>query len=84
MSYNFSTSPQRYHQTTSAIELSAGRFGIRAGDVNSSGAIYAEDYAALTGHLGRIGYVPHDLDLNGFVNLTDLELYFLNQGTKSD
>ena len=73
VSYDFTTGPDKYLGGTNAcIQLEPGVWGMIAGDVDGDGKITAVDRQIVTQQMGKTGYLPGDINLDGIVTEGDI------------
>ena len=71
--HDFTTGPDKVLGGTNAcVEISAGVWGMIAGDCDGDGKITAVDRAIVSNQVGRTGYLPGDCNLDGVVTEEDV------------
>ncbi len=83
LNYDFTTSDTSYYGTNGAKEIESGVWGTIAGDGNTDGGIYAEDYTLYRISQGNEGYIQEDYNLDGGAYSEDYTIYKLNQGMEA-
>jgi hypothetical protein len=78
--YDFSSdSSQFYGGTAGCKQLSPERWGMPAGDADFNGQIGMDDKAVWEGQAGKSNYSTADMNLNGQIDNTDInEFWILN------
>ncbi len=76
--YDFTASQASAYGTSPMIEVSAGVFGLAAGDVNRSGIITAADANQVYGVLNSVSYSYQDVNMSGIVTAADVNIVFGN------
>jgi hypothetical protein len=70
--YNFTTNSSVYLGGTNAcIELEPGVWGMIAGDCDGDGEITVVDRLIVSNQIGKMGYLPGDVNLDGVVDGND-------------
>jgi hypothetical protein len=81
--YDFTTAQSQAFGTNPMKPLAGGRFGMVAGDVNSSDIVSASDANLVFGSLNVTGYVATDINLSGIVTAADANTIFANLNRSS-
>ncbi len=81
--YDFTTSENRFYGSNGAASLEPTVWGLIAGDANSDGGIFGEDYTEYQLRQGVEGYQAADFNLDGGVFGEDYTIYQINQGKES-
>ena len=69
MTYDFTTNWTCYYGGSNAcVQLEPGVWGMVAGDADGDGKITEVDRQIVSNQVGRTGYLPGDLDLDGVVS----------------
>ena len=72
-SYDFTTGPDKVLGGTNAcVELTPGVWGMIAGDCDGDGKITPVDRAIVSNQVGKTGYLPGDVNLDGVVTEEDV------------
>ena len=81
--YDFSTAQSQAFGTNPMADLGGGKFGMIAGDANSSSTINATDYLVVKPLVGSNGYFSGDCNMSGTANATDYLVIKPNIGKSS-
>ncbi|MBK7104526.1 MAG: hypothetical protein IPH62_04520 [Ignavibacteriae bacterium] len=85
--YNFTAPGAAYKPTPTSpepmVEVEPGVWAMIAGDANSDGGVYLEDFASYQLNQGVQGYLNADFNMDGGVYLEDFAIYQLNQGKQT-
>jgi hypothetical protein len=81
--YDFTTGSNKYYGINGYKTFISGKTGFYAGDSNSDGGVYSEDYTQYRTTQGQEGYRPADFNLDGGVYAEDYTIYKRNQGCES-
>jgi len=83
LSYHFPVADSQFYGTGGVKLLEEGVWGLFAGDGNSDGGIYAEDYTRFRANQGEEGYLSSDYSLDGGVYAEDYTQFRKNQGKET-
>lgn len=72
--WDFTTSQAKAYGTNSLSGLSAGVFGMAAGDNNHDGYIDLSDFIGVDNNLFQSGYQSSDMNMDGYTDLSDFIL----------
>ena len=79
---DFTASGTAYGTNAEAI-LSGGKYGMYAGDCNSSGIVTASDITPIASNLNGVGYSNNDVNLSGIITASDITPIAVNLNTYS-
>jgi len=77
--YDFTTGPDKFYGTDSAVELESGIWGLYAGEGNYSGIITIADRNDALSERDQVGYSDRDYNLSGIVTMSDVNLSLENR-----
>jgi hypothetical protein len=72
--YDFTTSASQGYGANALDSLSAGVYGLIAGDSNGSGIVTIADISPILLNLNSILYLPGDINMSGITTIADLSL----------
>ncbi|OGC06202.1 hypothetical protein A2V82_09480 [candidate division KSB1 bacterium RBG_16_48_16] len=77
---DFTTGLSQFYNPSSAVELEAGIYGVRAGDADGDGYLTTGDYTVWYNsfRLAANGYEPGDFNFDGYVTAEDYNLWLTN------
>lgn len=76
--YDFTTSASQAFGSN--LKLKGTKYCLYSGDCNQDGVINSSDKLQIINKLGNSGYIPEDINGNGFVNASDRSISVINSG----
>ncbi|MBK7254237.1 MAG: hypothetical protein IPI04_10050 [Ignavibacteria bacterium] len=76
--YDFTTSASQAYGSN--LKLKGSKYCLYSGDCNQDGVVNSIDKLQIVSKLGNSGYIPEDINGNGFVNASDRSISVINLG----